>query len=455
MINQSGHTGQNTNRGFGIRVFATRVRLYTRPVDPQPEITEIDGGFRVVTTPVPTAQSVSANVFVGVGSRAENAANKGLAHFLEHMVFKGTQKRPSAIIIAEAIEGAGGVLNAYTAKEVTCYWNYVPFDRLELSLDILSDMLTESLFDPEELERERSVVQQEIKRSKDQPGSWTGELLVRALFGDHPLGWSTAGDEETVATLKRQDFLQWMDDSYTGANLVLSVAGNTTHEDVVGLAKRFFTANGAAAKNDPLPVAEGLPAQRLIFEERPISQANLALGMPGLSRTDPDRYILMVLNSLLGRGMSSRLFKEVRERRGLAYSVGSSSSRHSDTGMFTVSAGVSPENLEEAVRVILAELMKLTAELAPGEELIKARDYTSGSFRLGLETPMALAQRAGESLLMLGEIEPIESVVENLSGVTAEDIRRVAQRIFQPEKMALSVVGPDLNEDRLSGLLKA
>src|SRR5581483_7779826 len=310
----------------------------------EPEVSTLPNGLRVVTTPVPTAQSVSVNVFVGVGSRSENERVKGVAHFLEHMLFKGTERRPSAIVIAEAIEGAGGVLNAYTAKEVTCYWNHVPFDRLELAIDVLSDMVYNSVFDAEELERERSVVQQEIKRSKDQPGAWTGELLIRALYGDHPLGWSTAGDEETVAGLMRDHFISWTGSWYTADNLVLSVAGNTTHDEVVGLASRYFTGNGA---NDGLsfrPVDGNLPAQRLVYDERPLAQSNLALGMPGLSRSDPDRYILMILNSLLGRGMSSRLFKEVRERRGLAYAVGSSMHRHADTGAFAVNAGVSPEH---------------------------------------------------------------------------------------------------------------
>jgi predicted Zn-dependent peptidase len=197
----------------------------------------------------------------------------------------------------------------------------------------------------------------------------------------------------------------------------------------------------------------GLPARRAIADARPVSQANVALGMPSLSRVDPDRYALMVLNTVLGRGMSSRLFKEVRERRGLAYSVGSSMSRHSDIGMFAVSAGVSPEKLEEAVRVILEELEKLVQTPVGDDELTKARDYAVGSFRLSLETVMALGQRAGESLLTLGEIEPVETVVERLRGVSAEDILRVARRVLVPEKVALVVVGPEVEEGSLLELL--
>ena len=419
------------------------------------EISELDSGLRVVTTPVPTAQSVSVNVFVGAGARGEEERTKGLAHFLEHMVFKGTEKRPTAIDIAEAIEGAGGVLNAYTSKELTCYWNHVPFDRLERGVDVLSDMLVHSRLDAAEIERERSVVQQEIRRTRDHPAAWCGELLGRAMFGDQPLGWSTAGTEETVAEIKRQDFLSWMDTWYGDSNIVLSVAGRTSHDEVVALAQSHFQNGRRPLAPAVVPVDGRLPARPVISESRPISQANLALAMPALPRGDPDRYVLQILNSMLGRGMSSRLFKEVRERRGLAYSVSSSVSQHKDTGVFAVAAGVSPEKLEEAVTVILEELAKACEEAAPKEELTKVRDYTVGSFRLSLETPMALAQRAGEQLLTLGEIEPIDTVVERLNAVTAEDVQRVAKRILVREKTALAVVGPELDDERLAELLAA
>ena len=419
------------------------------------EISRLDSGLRVVTTPVPTAQSVSVNVFVGAGSRGEDQRTKGLAHFLEHMMFKGTEKRPTAIAIAEAIEGAGGVLNAYTSKEITCYWNHVPFDRLEVAMDVLSDMLANSLLDQQEMERERSVVQQEIRRTRDQPAAWCSELLGRAMFGDQPLGWSTTGTEETVEELQRQDFVSWLDTWYGLDNIVLSVAGRASHDEVVTLAQGLF-GNGRTGEAPAVSPVDGhLPARRVTSDSRPISQANLALALPALRRDDPDRYVLQVLTSLLGRGMSSRLFKEVRERRGLAYSVSSSVSRHKDTGVFAVAAGVSPEKLTEATTVILEELAKITQEAVPEDELTKARDYTAGSFRLSLETPMALAQRAGAQLLTLDEIEPVEMVVEQLQSVSAEDLLRVSQRVLVPEKTALSVVGPDLDDERLLALLAA
>jgi predicted Zn-dependent peptidase len=265
------------------------------------EISRLDSGLRVVTTPVPTAQSVSVNVFVGAGSRGEDQRTKGLAHFLEHMMFKGTEKRPTAIAIAEAIEGAGGVLNAYTSKEITCYWNHVPFDRLEVAMDVLSDMLANSLLDQQEMERERSVVQQEIRRTRDQPAAWCSELLGRAMFGDQPLGWSTTGTEETVEELQRQDFVSWLDTWYGLDNIVLSVAGRASHDEVVTLAQSLL-GNGRTGEAPAVSPVDGhLPARRVTSDSRPISQANLALALPALRRDDPDRYVLQVLTSLLAR----------------------------------------------------------------------------------------------------------------------------------------------------------
>jgi predicted Zn-dependent peptidase len=417
------------------------------------EVSELANGVRVVTTPLPTAQAVSANLFVGTGSRAEERRLQGLAHFLEHMVFKGSERRPSAMAIAEAIEGAGGVLNAYTTKEITCFWNHLPFEKLELAVDVLADMLLHPLLDTVEIDRERSVVQQEIRRNRDQPGIWVSELLNQAIFGDQPMGWSTAGDEEAVAAMQRQDFLDYLDVWYVPANLVVSVAGNVSPTEVEALARRYFDDRPAKASPSFAPVNPDLPDQRLAAEARQIAQTNLSIGYLAFPRKDPDRYPLMVFNNLLGRGMSSRLFKEVRERRGLAYSVGSSVSRFMDTGVLVISAGVAPENLKEAATVIRQELQKLAEEAVSEEEMAKVRDYSVGNLRLGLETSMALGQRAGELLLTMGEIETIESVVEKLRAVTADDILRVARRIIQGAKPTLAVVGPGADGQDLASLL--
>ena len=419
------------------------------------QIDELDNGLRIVTTPVPTAQSVSVNVFVGVGSRAEERRTNGVSHYLEHMMFKGTERRPTAIAIAEAIEGAGGVLNAYTTQELTCYWNQVPFDKLPLAMDVLADMMQHSLIDPEELERERSVVQQEIRRSYDQPAAWAARLLSQACFGDEPLGWPVAGTLETVAQLTRDDFAHHIATWYVPENMVLSVAGNTTPEEVVQAARTLFQELERRTPPTVPPWQDGIPPRNVVVEAREIAQSNLGIALRAVSRTDPDRFAVLVLNTILGRGMSSRLFKEVRERRGLAYSIGSSVTRYNDTGVLGISAGVSPERVTETVTVIKDELRKLVEERVDEHELTRARDYTIGNFRLSLETPMALAQRAGEQLLMTGQIEPIDEVVERIAAVTADDVQRVAQRLFRNDNLSMSLVGPGAQETELQELLAA
>jgi predicted Zn-dependent peptidase len=423
------------------------------PAPPAWEISTLANGLRVVTTPVPTSQAASVNLFIGVGSRAETRRVNGVSHYLEHMLFKGTDRRPDAITIAEAIEGAGGVLNAYTAKELTCYWNQVPYDMLAVAMDVVSDMVLHSKMDEAEIERERTVVQQEIRRTHDQPGAWAGELLSRAVYGDQPIGWSIAGTLETVAGLTREDMTGHVATWYTPQNSVLSVAGNVSHEQVMELAERHLSEWRGDDPPGVLPATPGIPADNVQVDVREITQCNVAIGLRAIGRSDPDRYPLAILNNVLGRGMSSRLFKEVRERRGLAYSVGSGVSRHVETGTMSISMGVTPENQREAVSVSLRELRRLVDEPVPEEELTKARDYSAGSFRLGLESSMSLGQRAGESLLLLGEIEPVDAVVDQLKSVTAEDVQRVAARLFRSDNLALSVVGPRADTDELRDLL--
>ncbi|MGH2586057.1 MAG: M16 family metallopeptidase [Dehalococcoidia bacterium] len=428
-----------------------------RPLDgpamPAWEIGTLKNGLRVVTTPVPTSQAANVNVFIGVGSRAESRRVNGVSHYLEHMLFKGTDRRPDAITIAEAIEGAGGVLNAYTAKELTCYWNQVPYDMLAVAMDVVSDMVLHSRLDEAEIERERTVVQQEIRRSYDQPGAWAGELLSRAVYGDQPVGWSIAGTIETVQGLTRQDMVDHIATWYTPQNSVLSVAGNVSHSQVMELAEQHLSHWQGVDPSPVVPALAGIPPEHVLTDVREITQCNVAIGLRAIPRGDPDRFPLTILNNVLGRGMSSRLFKEVRERRGLAYSVGSGVSRHVDTGTMSISMGVTPENLREAITVSLGELRRLVEESVPGEEMTKARDYSAGSFRLGLESAMSLGQRAGENLLLMGEIEPVDEVVDGLRSVTAEDVQRVAARLFHADNLALSVVGPQADADELRGLL--
>ncbi len=417
------------------------------------EITTLDNGLRVLTTPLPTAQSAAVALFVGVGSRDETPRTNGLSHYIEHMLFKGTERRPDAALISQAIEGAGGGLNAYTTKELTCYWANLPYERCETGIDVLADMLQHSLLQPEEIERERTVVQQEIRRAHDSPGAYVGELLGTAIYGDQPIGWPVAGSLETVAAVQRDDIVQHLAAFYRASDCVLSVAGNVTHEAVVEAAARHLADFSAGTPPQPPASRWGRPADYIHIAERDLEQTNVALSMQALARRDPDRYALDIMNTALGRGMSSRLFKEVRERRGLAYSVSSGATRYQDIGTLTVSAGVTRQHQEEALRVILAELHRLVSEPMPEDELQRTKDFAVGSFRLSLETPMALGQRRGNQLLQDGEIEPADVTVERLRAVTADDVRRVAERVIGPAQFALAVVGPSASSDTLDAIL--
>ena len=422
----------------------------------QPQITTLSNGLRVVVTPMPTAQAAAVSFFVGVGSRYEDARTNGLSHFIEHMLFKGTERRPTAPEISEAIEGAGGGLNAFTTKEITCYWNNLPYERVETGIEVVADMVQHSLLDPDELERERPVVQQEIRRGHDSPGSKASELLSTATFGDQPIGWPIAGTIDTVQGVTRQDFFDHMGRYYTAANSVLSIAGNVDVDAVLKLAERDFAdlEAGAAAPTPPADATRPSEAEHYIAVElREIEQTNLALAVHGLGRRDPDRFALDIMNTALGRGMSSRLFKEVRERRGLAYSVGSGSTRYRDIGTVSVSAGVTREHQEEALEVIVAELHRLVDEPMGDEELNRTKDYAAGSFRLSLETPMSFAQRWGSQLLHDGELESADATVAGLRAVTAQDVQRVAARLFADPKFSLAVVGPSAPRERLDEIL--
>src|SRR6185437_5196917 len=287
------------------------------------EISKLDNGLRIVTTPMPSTQAVSVNLFVGVGSRSEPQRINGITHFLEHMVFKGTERRPDAFMIAQEIEGAGGTLNAYTNKEFTCYWNIVPFDRFATALDVEADMLLCSKLEQAEIDRERTVVQQELKRNHDNPGAWAGRLIGTAVYGEQPSGWDVGGSVDLVQEMQRPDFVSHISEWYRPSNMVLAVAGNVAHEEVMRRAEPLLRDVPTGPLPAVVPYDSEVVGPRVAIDSRDIDQCTMFLGLPIFGRNDPDRFALRIMNDVLGAGMSSRLFREVRERRGLAYSVNS------------------------------------------------------------------------------------------------------------------------------------
>jgi predicted Zn-dependent peptidase len=406
------------------------------------DLTTLDNGLRILTVTIPHVQSVSLGFFLGVGSRYESEALAGASHFVEHMLFKGTARRPTAREIAEAIEGKGGVFNASTGVEATLYWAKVAAPHLPEALDVVSDMLCNATFDPGELEKERAVIREEISYALDTPGSLACILANQLQWPSHPLGRDTAGTRESVTDLSRESLLAYQEDHYRPGETVLGLSGQIQHKEAVALAKAHLAdwAPGPSLQWEPAPPNHRGP--NLLAEYRDAEQAHLCFSFAGLSRTDPDRSVIRLLNVILGEGMRSRLFQEVREQLGLAYSVDSYVSTLQDTGAVGIYAGVSADRVEEAIRAILDQLDRLRQEPVPEEELDKALEFTRGRLALSLEDSFTLAAWYARQQLFGREMLSPDEVVKSFEAVQADDIQRLAQTVFQEERLNLAVVGP-------------
>ncbi len=415
--------------------------------------TTLDNGLRIVTAPLPHAHSISVVFFLAGGSRYETPDEAGLSHFAEHLCFKGTPRRPTAKDISEAIEGLGGILNGGTDKEATVYWTKVARQHFLHSLDVLSDMLRHSLLEPSEIEKERLVITEEINMSRDSPAFRVDLLSDEVLWPDHPLGRDVAGTKETVSRIGQPELRAFIDRQYLPNSTVVGVAGAIEHDEVVSAIQRWFhdwTAR-PAPRFSPAPDSQAAP--RLKAEYKDTEQAHLCLALPGLPLLHPDRYALDLLSVVLGEGMSSRLFQEIREKQGLAYDIHSYVSYFQDTGAVAIGAGVDPRKLPRTVKAILEELWRLK-ETVPEDELKKAREMTKGRMLLRLEDSRSVAGwLAGQELLCKG-IKTIDEVMASLDAVTAADLQRVADGLLLTEKLNLAVVGPVKDEDGLHRLLR-
>jgi predicted Zn-dependent peptidase len=443
--------------------------------------TVLPGGLRVVTEKLPAVRSVAFGIWAGVGSRDEDVPHAGATHYLEHLLFKGTARR-SALDISAAMDAVGGELNAFTAKEYTCYYARVLDEDLPLAIDVLCDMVTGSLIEPRDVDAERGVILEEIAMNEDDPADLVHEAFAARLFGDTPLGRPILGTVESINSISRDRIAEHYRARYTPDNLVIAAAGSLDHERVVELTRAAFgpllagdvmpvpprlagpagavaqgsSANGGVANGGVANggVANGAVANgtgvRLL--SRPVEQANLVLGSAGLARTDPRRFALGVLNAALGGGMSSRLFQEVREKRGLAYSVYSFSSQHSDTGEWGVYAGCLPAKTEEVLAICREEIAKVIETGLTDEELGRGKGQLRGSIVLGLEDPSSRMSRLGKSELVYPRLEPVEEILAEIDAVTHDQVRDVAARILG-QRMALAVVGPFDDDDAFMGAL--
>jgi len=397
------------------------------------------GGLRVVTEAMPDLRSVAVGFWVGSGAVDESEPERGASHFLEHLLFKGSETRTAADIAA-AIESVGGDMNAFTTQESTVFYVRVPDVHLGLALDVLADVVWRPAFRADEVECERSVILEEIGMRDDSPDDVVHELANAALFPGHPLGRSVLGTRESIAAMARATIADYHAAHYVPSNVVVAVAGNLDHVDVLD---RLAAAVPHPSGDRPARASGELAGpKRVTGERRDTEQAHLVVSLRSIARDDPDRYALSVLNQLFGGGMSSRLFQEIRERRGLAYSVYSYRTAYRSVGSFSVYAGTAPDRVAETHAVVRAELDRLVAEGVGGDELHAAKGHLTGSTALALETSSSRMHRLGRGLLTLGEVPTVDEMVAAVEAVSVADVRRVIDRIFATDDRVLSVVGP-------------
>ena len=394
---------------------------------------------------MPERLSASIVFMFGGGSRLEDDRLAGASHFIEHLFFKGTRRRPTSKEIANAIEGIGGFINASTDKELTAYWTRVPAEHLALGLDVLSDIVSNSKLTPDDVERERMVILEELKMYQDQPQDYALNLLEEAIWPGHPLGRDIAGTEESVARLTRDDILEYADAHYRLPNLVIGVAGAMEESETLAAVSAQLTLpsepDGLFKPEAPAP----LERSNIVLRRKRTEQAHICLGVRALSYLHPDRYALDLLNTVLGEGMSSRLFLNIRERLGLAYDVHSFTQKHVDTGHLGIYLGVDPKKATEAIRAVIAEIHELCDRDLTDDELLQAKEFTKGRLRLDLETTNGVAFWLTYQELLLNEIRTIEDELSAVDAVSAADVRRVANSVLR-SPMQVAVIGPYTRE---------
>lgn len=411
------------------------------------QITKLANHLQVLTVPMRERESAAVAIWARVGGRYEPKRISGISHFLEHMLFKGTRKRTSQEIKRE-VEGVGGALNAFTGEESTCYFAKLLVAHVPRAFDVLADMATDATLEAKELERERTVILEEIKMYRDQPAQYVHELMGELLWPDQPLGRSLAGTPESVSAIRRKDIVDYRDRHYEPQNLLVSVAGPVSHELVVGLARKYFSSRKAGKRSQFKKAEERQRKPRFHLVEKETEQTHLVIGFHGVSKQDPRRFALGLLNTLLGANMSSRLFEEVREKRGLAYEIRSGTGHYQDTGSVTVSAGVENRKAATAIEVILRELGKVARKPVSSGELNRAKEYFIAQFLMGLEDTLDHLLWVGERLLYSDKVLTRDEITREIQKVTSEDVQKVAAEIFQTANANLTLVGPLKERER-------
>lgn len=417
--------------------------------------TILKNNLRVITVPMPSFESATVMVMAGAGSRYETHKNNGISHFLEHMAFKGTKKRPSALEIASLVDGLGGENNAFTGKETTAYYIKAQATHVETMLDVLSDMLQNSLFDEKEIEKEKGVIIEEINMYEDTPMRKLGDIYEQLLYGDTPMGWDIAGTKDVIRNTTREDFTTYLASLYSADNLTVVVSGGVDAEKVEQLVEKYFGHMPKFATIKAEKVVEDQKKPAVLLRTKKTEQVHIALGVRTVPLEHKDRYALDVLASVMGGGMSSRLFHEVREKRGLAYYVRTNSDNYTDVGTLVTSAGVDPSRVEEAIKVIIEQHGLLTqAGNVTKEELTRAKELLKGHFVLDLEDSRSVASFYAHQEILEKELDNPEEVLAKVDKVTLEDVEKVAQKYIQESTLNLAVIGNFEDGHNFEKLLK-
>lgn len=418
--------------------------------------TILKSGLRTITVPMAGTRTVTILITVGTGSRYETREISGISHFLEHLFFKGTRKRTTKLAISEELEKVGAEFNAYTSKEYTGFYAKVPLFHIDTAMDVLSDILFNSLFLRKEIEMERGAIQEEIKMIKDNPPRYVADLLETLLYGDTPMGREITGNTKTVNSISREQICKYFHEQYSALNTIVIVAGAIKKEDAFKKIKKYFDKFDGKNTKNKIAAMEFQKKPEVLIYSKATDQTHISLGVRGYDVNHPDRYALNLLSAILGGGMSSRLFISVRERRGLAYYIFSNAESYTDTGYLATQAGIDSKNLEKAVKIILSEYKKIADKGANVSELKKVKDCVKSRMIMGLESSSAMASFFSEQEILEGKILTPEEKFAKIDKVGIKDIQRVAKDIFRNEKLNLAIVGPlgDNHKKKLERILR-
>jgi len=416
--------------------------------------TTLKNGLRIITVPSKSTKTAAVLVLVGTGSKYETKEINGLSHFLEHMLFKGTKKCPSTLKLIEPLDRIGGIYNAFTGQEYTGYWAKVDASHLDLALNWVSDIYLHSLLKQEEINREKGTILQEINTYLDAPSRYVSILWMNLLYGDQPAGWQILGTQKVIKKVKRPDFTKYLKEHYSSQNTIIAVAGNIGHKTAINKIKKCFELINADKVKDKLPVRERQNRPESLVYHKETDQSHLHLGFRAYDTFHKDKYVLSLLATILGGNMTSRMFISVRERRGLAYYIRTGIDTDTDTGFLVTSAGVGNDKAEKAIETIMEEYKKIRSKKISQSELQKAKDYTKGTALIGMEASDEQASFYASQEMLTGEILTLEEKLAKINKVTVNDIHRVANDVFRPEKLNLALIGPFKDKNKFNKLLK-